>query len=148
MQEVCSRFEFARHFESHLARPPLFYMRMQTRRLPMNIPLLLCYAVHVLYSRPIRLSWQKKPCLEGTLWLDVHQEAPENCQGFLQVSSIILKKHCLASIHNIGNAFNPLKQCGRSAFKPLNRHANGEKQSPPKCHCTVVVVLVVLVVGL
>ena len=41
-----SWFEFARHFESHLARPTPFYMRMQTRRLPMNIPLLLCYTVH------------------------------------------------------------------------------------------------------
>ena len=51
VQEVCSRFEFARH----LARPPPFYMRMQTRRLPMNIPLLLCYTVNVLYSQPIRL---------------------------------------------------------------------------------------------
>ena len=30
MQEVCHRFEFARHFESQLARPPLFYMRMRT----------------------------------------------------------------------------------------------------------------------
>ena len=29
VQEVCSRFEFARYFESHLARPP-FYMRMRT----------------------------------------------------------------------------------------------------------------------
>ena len=38
-----SWYEFARHFESHLARPPSFYMRMQTRQLPMNIPLLLCY---------------------------------------------------------------------------------------------------------
>ena len=27
---VCSRFEFARHFESHLSRPPPFYMRMRT----------------------------------------------------------------------------------------------------------------------
>ena len=51
-----SWFEFARHFESHLARPPPFYMRMQTGRLPMNIPLLLCYTVHVLYSQPIRLN--------------------------------------------------------------------------------------------
>ena len=50
-----SWFQFARHFESHLARPPPFYMRMQTRRLPMNIPLLLCYTVHVLYSQPIPL---------------------------------------------------------------------------------------------
>ena len=25
-----SHFEFARHFESHLARPPPFYMRMRT----------------------------------------------------------------------------------------------------------------------
>ena len=56
VQEVCSHLEFARHFESHLARPPPFYMRMQTRRLPMNIPLLLCYSVHVLYSQPIRLN--------------------------------------------------------------------------------------------
>ena len=31
VQEVCSRFEFARHFESHFTRPPLFYMLMQTR---------------------------------------------------------------------------------------------------------------------
>ena len=30
VQEVCSRFEFARHFESHLAQPPSFYMRMRT----------------------------------------------------------------------------------------------------------------------
>ena len=30
MQEICSRFEFARHFESHLARPPPFYMSMRT----------------------------------------------------------------------------------------------------------------------
>ena len=30
VQEVCSRFEFARHFESHLARPHPFYMRMRT----------------------------------------------------------------------------------------------------------------------
>ena len=50
-----SSFEFTRHFESHLARPPPFYMRMQTRRLQMNIPLLLCYTLHVLYSQPIRL---------------------------------------------------------------------------------------------
>ena len=50
-----SWFEFAHHFESHLARPPPFYMRMQIRRLPINIPLLLCYTVHVLYSQPIRL---------------------------------------------------------------------------------------------
>ena len=27
---VCSRFEFARHFESYLSRPPPFYMRMRT----------------------------------------------------------------------------------------------------------------------
>ena len=31
VQEVCSRFEFARHFESHLTRPPPFFMCMQTR---------------------------------------------------------------------------------------------------------------------
>ena len=55
VQEVCSSFEFARHFESHLAWPPPFYMRMQTQRLPLNIPLLLCYTVHVLYTQPIRL---------------------------------------------------------------------------------------------
>ena len=55
VQEVCSRFEFARHFESHSSRPPPFYMRMRTRQLPLNIPLLLCYTVHVLYSQPIRL---------------------------------------------------------------------------------------------
>ena len=54
VQEDCSPFEFARHFESHLARPPPFYMRMRTRRLPLNIPLLLCYTVHVLYSQPDR----------------------------------------------------------------------------------------------
>ena len=30
MQEVCRRFEFARYFESHLARPPPFYMHMRT----------------------------------------------------------------------------------------------------------------------
>ena len=30
MQEVCSGFEFACHFESHLAQPPPFYMRMRT----------------------------------------------------------------------------------------------------------------------
>ena len=30
VQEVCSRFEFACHFESHLAEPPSFYMRMRT----------------------------------------------------------------------------------------------------------------------
>ena len=33
MQEVCRRFEFARHFESHLAQPVWpspFYMRMRT----------------------------------------------------------------------------------------------------------------------
>ena len=30
VQEVCSRFEFARHFEYHLARPPPFYMHMRT----------------------------------------------------------------------------------------------------------------------
>ena len=29
VQEVCSRFEFACHFESHLAWPPPFYMRMR-----------------------------------------------------------------------------------------------------------------------
>ena len=29
MQEVCRRFEFARHFESHLARPPPLYMCMR-----------------------------------------------------------------------------------------------------------------------
>ena len=48
-------FEIARHFESQLARPPPFYMCMQTRQLPINIPLLLCYAVHLLYFQPIRL---------------------------------------------------------------------------------------------
>ena len=30
MQEVGRRFEFGRHFESHLARPPHFYMHIQT----------------------------------------------------------------------------------------------------------------------
>ena len=55
VHEVCSHFEFARHFESHLAWPPPFYMHMRTR-FPMNIPLLLCYSVHVLYSQSIRLS--------------------------------------------------------------------------------------------
>ena len=30
VQEICSRFEFARRFESHLAWPPPFYMRMRT----------------------------------------------------------------------------------------------------------------------
>ena len=30
MQEVGCRFEFARHFESYLARPTPFYMRMRT----------------------------------------------------------------------------------------------------------------------
>ena len=49
-------FEFARHFESHLARPTSFYIHMQTTRLLMNIPMLLCYAVHVLYSQPIFLT--------------------------------------------------------------------------------------------
>ena len=41
VHKVCGRFEFARHFESLLARPPPFYMHMQTGRLPLNIPLLL-----------------------------------------------------------------------------------------------------------
>ena len=50
-----SSFKFAHHFESQLTRPPPFYMHMQTRRLPMNIPLLLCYTVHLLYSQSIRL---------------------------------------------------------------------------------------------
>ena len=63
MQEVCRRFEFARHFESHLAQPPLFICACK-RRLPMNTPLLLCYAVHVLYSQPIHLislfPWKMK----------------------------------------------------------------------------------------
>ena len=30
------------------------------QRFPMNIPLLLCYAVHILYSQPIRLRQHKK----------------------------------------------------------------------------------------
>ena len=52
VQEVCSRFEFTRHFESHLARPPPFYMRMRTTISDEHQ----CYTVHVLYSQPIRLS--------------------------------------------------------------------------------------------
>ena len=44
MQEVCRCFEFARHFESHLAQPPPFYMRMRTT------------TSDVLYSQPIRLK--------------------------------------------------------------------------------------------
>ena len=50
MQEVCRRFEFARHFESHLAQPPPFICACE-QRFPMNIPLLLCYAVpHIIFS--------------------------------------------------------------------------------------------------
>ena len=55
VQEVCSRFEFARHFESHLARPPPFICACE-QRFPMNIPLSQYYSVHVLYSQPIRLN--------------------------------------------------------------------------------------------
>ena len=37
---ICRRFEFARHFESRLARPPPFICACE-RRLPMNIPYML-----------------------------------------------------------------------------------------------------------
>ena len=37
MQEVCPRFEFARHFECHLALPPPFYMRMRTTRTKLRL---------------------------------------------------------------------------------------------------------------
>ena len=55
MQEVYRRFEFARQLNiiwpGHLP-----FICACERRLPMNIPLLLCYAVHVLYSQPIHLN--------------------------------------------------------------------------------------------
>ena len=58
VQEVCSRFKFARHFESHLARPPPFYMRMRTTISDEHsiVTMLLSIYIHVLYSQPIRLS--------------------------------------------------------------------------------------------
>ena len=52
VQEVCSGFEFARHFESHLTRPPPFYMRMQTRGEPImlkNLPIMLCRSARKRY---------------------------------------------------------------------------------------------------
>ena len=53
VQEVCRRFEFACHFESHLARPPPFYMRMRTTISDEH-------SIVVLYSQPIRLTWNIK----------------------------------------------------------------------------------------
>ena len=55
VQEVCSRFEFSCHFESHLARPPPFFICACEQRFPMSISLSQCYLVHELYSQPFRL---------------------------------------------------------------------------------------------
>ena len=68
MQEVCRCFEFARHFESHLR------ICVCKRRLPINIPLLLCYAVHVLYSQPIRLKKVRHFMFAYLEWLKPGQE--------------------------------------------------------------------------
>ena len=51
---VCSCFEFVRHFESHLAWPPPFYMRMRTTISDEHCHNVTQY-IHVLYSQPIRL---------------------------------------------------------------------------------------------
>ena len=53
-EEACLHFEFARHFESHLARLPPF-IRACKRQLPMNILLHVHYTIHVLYSQPTLL---------------------------------------------------------------------------------------------
>ena len=55
VQEVCSCFEFARHFESHLARPPPFYMRMRTMISDEHSIVTMLHSTR-LYSQPIRLS--------------------------------------------------------------------------------------------
>ena len=57
VQEVCSRLEFARHFESHLARP-VFYMRMRTTISDEHsiVTMLLSTRIIIYYSQPIRLT--------------------------------------------------------------------------------------------
>ena len=51
VQEVCSRFKFARHFESHLARPPPFYMRMQTpTSVEHSITIIMLHSTRIIFS--------------------------------------------------------------------------------------------------
>ena len=50
-QEARCSFECARHFESNLARPPLFYMVTSIEHC-----IALQYTIHLLYSQPTGLS--------------------------------------------------------------------------------------------
>ena len=50
VQEVCRRFEFARHFESHLARPPPFYMRMRTTTSDEHSIVIMLRSTHIIFS--------------------------------------------------------------------------------------------------
>ena len=55
VQDSCRRFEFARHFESHLARPPSFYMRLRTTIFDEHSVVTMLLS-NVLYSQTIRLT--------------------------------------------------------------------------------------------
>ena len=50
MQEVCRRFEFARHFESHLARPPPFYMRMRMTTSDEHSIVTMLHSISIIFS--------------------------------------------------------------------------------------------------
>ena len=50
MQEVYRRFEFARHFESYLARPPPFYMRMRTTTSDEHFILTMLRSTRIIFS--------------------------------------------------------------------------------------------------
>ena len=50
MQEICRHFEFARHFESHLTRPPLFYMRIRTTTSDEHSIVTILRSTHIIFS--------------------------------------------------------------------------------------------------
>ena len=58
IQEVCLGLNLPAILNLIWPGHPLLnaHAHMKPRRLPMNIPLLLCYTVHVIYSQPIRLT--------------------------------------------------------------------------------------------
>ena len=50
MQDVCLHFEFARHFESDLALPSPFYMRMRTMTSDEHSIVTILLSTHIIFS--------------------------------------------------------------------------------------------------
>ena len=87
-------------------------MRMRTQRLTMNIPLLLCYTVHV-YSQPIRLSANLLCNL--TEMLHVLGEQTGMKLSFIKPSCTLLGVHHVHYVHQVHLVYIMCTLCERTS---------------------------------